>query len=251
MRAEWEVREAEHKTEIQRLRDASQALQDQLTVLDQQRDDMRASLDRRQHDHDLATQSDDLIARDKQQLQQKSELLRAKDVELKNLEDRKLKLEQAHKKKHAAQRVQLETTVHAQVKSHQEEIERTHRHFQRLLDIKDDEMSNLSYRLKTVTATRQKDINKLQVKQHQKQQSLQEYRQRLMQSLENQTKAYQTVETKHQGLETKYLHGQRQWKQLQQERKQIQDQLLSFQRNNLQLVESIQQLQTDVRSTKV
>ncbi|ORX52464.1 hypothetical protein DM01DRAFT_1336836 [Hesseltinella vesiculosa] len=250
MRDQWEEKEAAYKQQVADYTHQLEQVRADLTSQEAQRQSTKEQLDRKQEQHDQLLQEgadqQQLHNQLEQELQRKLAILQAKQVELSSLEERKLALEKSHQEKKMADQKQFEATVHAQVKKHQDEIEKTHRHFQRLLDTKDDEMHNLSYRLKTVTATRQKDINKLQVKQQQQKQTLKDYCQRVKDSLDVQTQAYQSLETKRQDLETSYIDGQRQWKQLQQDKKQVQDQLLHFQRENRRLIETIQQLQSSM-----
>jgi hypothetical protein len=83
---------------------------------------------------------------------------------------------------------------------HQQEIEKMHRHLQHLLDVKDDEINNVSYRLKTVTSSRQKDIDNLQTKQRGKVHSLEEQQKQVKDALATRTAAYDRLATKQQAL---------------------------------------------------
>ncbi|SAM00024.1 hypothetical protein [Absidia glauca] len=181
----------------------------------------------------------------------KQNTLRALELEIQQLEDKhRRQIEEQNSADHAVIK-QNEKTVHDLVIQHQQEIEKMHRHLQHLLDVKDDEINNVSYRLKTVTSSRQKDINNLQTKQRGKVHSLEEQQKQVKDALATRTAAYDRLATQQQALKVNFDQGAQNVAALTREKQEMQSTVATYKAENTHLLQTIHQLQSKMHKIQL
>ncbi|KAI9305978.1 hypothetical protein BJ944DRAFT_229906 [Cunninghamella echinulata] len=167
----------------------------------------------------------------------KESIIKAKEKEIIELEEKwrqameeQKNIQNEYNKKHG-------DIINGLVSKHQEEIEKMHKHFQHLLDVKDEEMNNVTYRLKAVTASRQKDIDKLQIKQKHQLSSLEDYSQRLKSSFDVKLKSQEEYSIKQQHLRFEYQKGEHHFEQIAKSRNEVLGKVKNIEAENKNLLE--------------
>ncbi|CAO3648634.1 unnamed protein product [Cunninghamella echinulata] len=236
------IQEADHKyqSELTRKNEMDQQLKDQpASVTNPLANNNNSSTSKRPERRRISISLD-------QDILTKESIIKAKEKEIIELEEKwrqameeQKNIQNEYNKKHG-------DIINGLVSKHQVEIERMHKHFQHLLDVKDEEMNNVTYRLKAVTASRQKDIDKLQIKQKNQLSSLEDYSQRLKNSFDVKLKSQQEYSIKQQHLRFEYQKGEHHFEQIAKSRNEVLGKVKNIEADNKHLLDIIQQLQSKI-----
>ncbi|KAI8344378.1 hypothetical protein BC941DRAFT_408510 [Chlamydoabsidia padenii] len=182
---------------------------------------------------------------------EKQKVLDALELEIQQVENEYRQQVEEKKAADELKNKQNEKMIHDLVIQHQQEIEKMHRHLQHLLDVKDDEINNVSYRLKTVTSARQKDIDNLQTKQRGKVQALVDHQNQLKDALATRTNSYDCLESNHRVLKDKFDQGEKQLGDLSRDKQNMQAKLAASKAENTHLLQTIHQLQSKMHKIRL
>ncbi|CAO3594167.1 unnamed protein product [Absidia cylindrospora] len=270
--AQWTTKESEyiknlesHQTQLEEIQQQLHGLEADYQLKTARQEELKIQLEKQSlpsdqastADHDESHQSlppppssssSSTLDRD---ILEKQNALQAKETELEQLEEQWRKLVEEKKATQMINNKKYEEMVYGLVIKHQEGIDKMHRHFQHLLDVKDEEVNNVSYRLKTVTSSRQKDIDKQQDKQHGKIYSLEEQRQRLMDSYTAKANSYDIIENTSHALKDKFTRCKVQLDQMTKENQDTKVKVDTYKEENNKLLLKIHQLQSKMHQIQL
>ncbi|ORZ24161.1 hypothetical protein BCR42DRAFT_446132 [Absidia repens] len=267
--SQWVTKESEHiknlkshQTQLEEIQQQLHGLEADYQLKTARQEELQIQLDKQSTilpsdqpsitDHDESYQplppSSSTLERD---ILEKQNALQAKETELQQLEEQWRKLVEEKKATQNTNNKKNKEMVYGLVIKHQEGIDKMHRHFQHLLDVKDEEVNNVSYRLKTVTSARQKDIDKRQDKQHGKISSLEQQRQHLMDSYTAKANSYSIIETTSHALKDKIARSEVQLDQMTKENQDTKAKVDTYKEENNKLLLNIHQLQSKMHKIQL
>ncbi|OAD68024.1 hypothetical protein PHYBLDRAFT_160202 [Phycomyces blakesleeanus NRRL 1555(-)] len=133
------------------------------------------------------------------------------------------------------------------VGQHQKELNVLQNQFQHLLDLKDKELEDFSYRLKTVTSAQQKDLEKLHQAHRLKVSALEDEGQKREEELKSKAMELRWMETDVEGYETKLKEQDNKVHALESDNDQLQLQVERLRQENEHILSLLDRLQLEMR----
>ncbi|KAI8978500.1 hypothetical protein BDB01DRAFT_726458 [Pilobolus umbonatus] len=164
-------------------------------------------------------------------------MVSAKDKEIKEVEER---LDEMMKSQSGADiHRNEENRVQTIVAQHQKEIKVLQTQYQQLLDIKDREIEGFSYRLKTITTTQQKDLERLNEEHKEKMAKVEKECQLKEETLKNKALEVRWMTADMESAEEKLKSQEAQIQQKENENNQLQKRNLQLKEENEQMLRQV------------
>ncbi|KAI9245140.1 hypothetical protein EDC94DRAFT_571959 [Helicostylum pulchrum] len=172
-------------------------------------------------------------------------MITAKDKEIKEVEER-LEETMGSDMTRVKNETEEENRVQSIVSQHQKEIKVLQTQFQQLLDLKDKELEGFSYRLKTVTTSQQKDLERLSEDYRQKFSSIDLECQKKEESLKSKALEMRWMAAEFESSEAKLKDQGTKLQNLENDNNKLRQNVEQYKEENEQMLRLIHQLQSEM-----